>query len=93
MSDLKNFNEIFRKDETYDNNKSYKKAELHVSEKYIFWTKAGNQTKEEIKFILSPPPPPHPSKDFLELKADVFFFSGVFSKRLFWKTPRFEVFS
>ena len=37
LIDLRNFNEIFRKDVTYDNIKIYKIAELHsLSRKYIF---------------------------------------------------------
>ena len=30
LHDLRNFNEIFRKDVTYDNIKSYKKPEFHL---------------------------------------------------------------
>ena len=37
LNDLRNFNEIFRKDVTYDNIKSHKKPGLHpVPEKHIF---------------------------------------------------------
>ena len=37
MFDLRNFNEIFRKNMTYDNVKSYRKTELHpLSETCIF---------------------------------------------------------
>ena len=37
LNDLRNFNEIFRKDVTYDNIKSHKKLELHtLSRRYIF---------------------------------------------------------
>ena len=49
LSDLRNFNEIFRKGPSYDNSKSHNKAGLQsVSRKYVF-----GKTKEEFKLTLS----------------------------------------
>ena len=46
LIDLRNFNEIFRKDVTHDNTKIYEKAELHsLSRKYIF------EKRRRIKLI------------------------------------------
>ena len=47
-NDLRDFNEIFRKDVTYDNVKSYKKVALHPVSKRCIFGKAtgGNQTTQ-----------------------------------------------
>ena len=41
---MKNFNEIFRKDVTYNNIKSHKKSGLHpLSKRYIFGNTTGGE--------------------------------------------------
>ena len=58
LNDLKNFNEIFREDVTYNNIKSHKKTELHpLFRRYSF----GKTTGDSIE-----PSPPV----FLELKKN-----------------------
>ena len=53
---LQNFNEIFRKDVTYDRIKNKKKTELHLfSEKDIF-----GETTVGDKLLLPPSPPTPP---------------------------------
>ena len=48
LNDLRNFNEVFRKDVTYDNIKSYKKTGFHsLFKRYDFRKTTG----------LTPPPP------------------------------------
>ena len=52
LNDQRNFNEILRKDATYDNVRSHKKAELHpVTRRYIFRKTTGGCQ-------IDPHPPP-----------------------------------
>ena len=51
---MRNFNKVFRKDMTYDNIKSHKKARLHtLSRRHIFRKK-----HRWVKLYTTPPPPP-----------------------------------
>ena len=48
LNEMRNLNEIFKKDMTYDNIKSHKKSEFHLSSEDKFLKK---------KTQLTPPPP------------------------------------
>ena len=63
MNDFRNFNEIFRKDVTYDNIKSYKKPESHP----LFKPSLKETFLEKRQGVQADAPPPPPA--FLGLKT------------------------
>ena len=66
MKELRNFNEIFRKDVTYDNIQSHKKTGFHpLFRRYIFGRATG---RSQIDHPPSPPSHPIPAA-FLRLEG------------------------